>query len=196
MRHVLEVQDLILLSRIDLAAGALVGAPTVRRYLKDLQGMFADHAAFQAELARGNPLLYSVSSVEPAQGDGQLHYGLGRLMPGKVGREYYFTKGHFHAWREAAEVYVGLHGKGLMLLEDEASAESRVVPLEENGIVYVPGHTAHRTINVGNEPLLYLGIYPAAAGHDYGAIAERNFRQVVVEQDGSPIILDRSEFHP
>jgi len=43
---------------------------------------------------------------------------------------------------------------------------------------------------------MYLGIYPAQAGHDYGAIATRNFRQVVVERDGQPAVLDRSEFKP
>jgi glucose-6-phosphate isomerase len=32
---------------------------------------------------------------------------LGVLMPGKVGAEYFMTKGHIHAWRPAAEVYLG-----------------------------------------------------------------------------------------
>ena len=39
------------------------------------------------------------------------------------------TKGHLHAWREAAEFYIGLSGEGVMLLEDEASGESRMVSL-------------------------------------------------------------------
>ncbi len=115
-------------------------------------------------------------------------------MPGKIGREYYLTKGHFHAWRPAAEVYLGLRGHGLMLLEDER--ESRVVPLMPQTAVYVPGHTAHRTINTGDEPLIYLGVYPAGAGHDYAAIAERNFRTVVVEANGQPVLLDRAAYRP
>ena len=69
-----------------------------------------------------------------------------------------------------------------------------MLPLQERTVVYVPGHTAHRTINTGDGPLIYLGVYPAAAGHDYGAIAERNFRKVVVEREGRPVMLDRAGF--
>ena len=46
------------------------------------------------------------------------------------------------------------------------------MPLTPESAVYVPGHTAHRTINTGDMPLTYLGIYPARAGHDYGVIAD------------------------
>jgi glucose-6-phosphate isomerase, archaeal len=180
-----------LLSQLDLEAGRIEGAPVTRRTLADLKGLCADQAAYDRALASGNPAVYWVSSVEPAEGEGQLDYGLGVLMPGKIGREYYFTKGHYHAWRPAAEVYVGLRGNGLMLLEDEL--QSQIVPLGPNVVVYVPGDTAHRTINTGREPLVYLGVYPAAAGHDYGVIAERNFRKIVLEQDGKPVMIDRPE---
>jgi glucose-6-phosphate isomerase len=79
-----------------------------------------------------------------------------------------------------------------MLLEDETTGESRMVPLRPNSAVYVPGKTAHRTTNTGNTPLTYLGVYPAKAGHDYGAIARKNFRCVIVERDGQPTMLERS----
>lgn len=181
-------------ARLDLTKGVIAGALLTQRRLDDLEGMFADTSAYAREMAKGNPLVYSVSTVEAAHGEGQLHYGLGVLMPGRVSREYYFTKGHFHAWRPAAEVYLGLRGRGLMLLEDDN--ESRLLPLEQDALVYVPGHTAHRTINSGDAPLVYLAVYPAAAGHDYGTIAARNFRKVVVERDGKPVMLDRSEFAP
>jgi glucose-6-phosphate isomerase len=101
------------------------------------------------------------------------------------------TKGHYHSHRPAAEVYVGLRGEGVMLLEDEATGESRMVVLRENCTVYVPGHTAHRTMNTGTVPLVYLGIYPSNAGHDYAAIAANNFRKIVVDCDGKPEMKDR-----
>ena len=165
--------------------------PFVQRRLSDLRGCFADAAAFDTALAQNNPVLYEVTAVEPAHGDGQLHYGIGILYPGKVGDEYYLTKGHYHSHRPAAEVYIGLKGEGMMLLEDEATGETRMVPLAANRAVYVPGHTAHRTLNTGNEPLVYLGIYPSNAGHDYGSIAEKNFRHFVVDRDGVPTLLPR-----
>lgn len=182
-----------LLSRFDPATGEIAGVPATHRYLSDLVGCFCDTAAYDSALAAGNPLLYSVSFVEGGSGGGDLHFGLGLIMPGRVGSEYYMTKGHFHAWREAAELYIGLAGEGVMLLEDENSGTSLLVPLLPNQTVYVPRHTAHRTINTGTQPLSYLGIYSAVAGHDYGSIARRNFHKVLVERNGRPVLLDRSE---
>lgn len=173
------------------ATTQLGNRPMVRRKLSDLRGCFSDKAAYEAALAAGDPLLYEVTAVEPASGDGQLHYGLGILYPGKIGDEYFLTKGHLHSHRPAAEIYIGLKGSGVMLLEDEATGESKMVPLRPNSAVYVPGHTAHRTANTGSEPLVYLGIYPSNAGHDYGAIAEKNFRMVIVERDGRPEMILR-----
>lgn len=181
----------ILLSRFDLDLATIEGRPRVERRLSDLRGSFRDPAAYEAALAAGDPLVYAVASVEPANGDGDLHYGLGMIMPGRVGDEYWLTKGHLHAWRPAAEFYIGLSGKGMMLLEHEVTGETQLVPLERHGVVYVPGYTAHRTMNTGTEPLLYLGIYPARAGHDYSTIARRNFRHCVVDRDGQPTLIDR-----
>jgi glucose-6-phosphate isomerase len=180
-----------LLAHIDLERGTVGDAPLVQRRLSDLRGCYRDPAAYEALLADGNPLVYSVSGVEPAAGAGDLHYGVGVIHPGVVGDEYFLTKGHLHTWRDAAEVYVGLAGEGAMLLEDEATGESRLLPLAARGVVYVPGHTAHRTVNTGDVPLVYIGIYPARAGHDYGALAEKNFRQVVVKRDGKPTLMER-----
>jgi glucose-6-phosphate isomerase len=185
-----------LLTRYDLASGHIAGRPLVERRLTDLSGCFADRAAYAAALATGNPVLYSVSSVEPAHGEGDLHYGLGVLHPGRINDEYFITKGHFHAWRPAAEIYLGLRGSGAMLLEDERTGEARLVELGAGQVVYVPGHTAHRTINTGREPLVYFGIYSAAAGHDYQSIAENNFAHVVVERAGRPTLIRRSEYRP
>lgn len=180
-----------LLSRYDPRTGEMPGATRVQRFLADLRGCFADVAAYEAALAAGNPLVYTVASFEPGHGEGDLHYGIGCIQPGRVGDEYFMTKGHFHAWRPAAEFYFGLAGEGVMLLEDERTGESRLIELHPHTAVYVPGYTAHRTINVGSDPLTYLGVYPARAGHDYGAIATRNFQCVVVAREGRPILLKR-----
>jgi glucose-6-phosphate isomerase, archaeal len=114
------------------------------------------------------------------------------IMACDIGAEYFMTKGHLHAWRPAAEIYFGLTGEGVMLLEDEASGHSLMVPLQPYHAVYVPGRTAHRTINTGMAPLTCLGVYPAKAGHDYGAMATKNFRCVVVERDGRPVMVERN----
>lgn len=184
-----------IISRFDPMTGAIAGMPSVRRHLSDLRGCFADSVAFEAAVAAGDPVVYTVASVTPADADGDLHYGVGCIIPGKIGSEYFMTKGHLHAWRAAAEFYIGLSGEGMMLLEDEATGESRTVELQTNTAVYVPGRTAHRTVNTGRTPLVYLGVYPAKAGHDYDAIAKNNFRCVVVERDGAPVMMERTHFN-
>ena len=182
------------LTEFDPQSGVIEGALIIERRLSDLRGSFADREAYETTLAEADPVIYTVALVEPAQGEGALHYGLGRIVPGRIGAEYYLTKGHLHAWRPAAEIYVGLSGEGAMLLEDERSGESRLLSLLPNSVVYVPGFSAHRTINTGSTLLTYLGIYSAAAGHDYSFIAGRNFRQVLVELDGQPTLTERSRF--
>ena len=110
-----------LFTRLDLQSATIANAASVERRLSSLRGAFADPAAFAATLAVGDPIVYTVAAVVPGSGEGDLHYGLGMLMPGRVGNEYYLTKGHLHAWRPASEVYIGLTGEGMMLLEDEAT---------------------------------------------------------------------------
>ena len=182
------------LRHFDLKSGLLEGQPRLERRLSDLEGIYGDAQAYQKTLALGNPVVYSVSSLEPGHGAGDLHYGLGVIQPGRVGQEFFMTKGHLHEWREAAEVYIGLSGAGLMLLEHEFGGEIRAVPFGANSVVYVPGFTAHRTVNVGSSPLTYLGIYPAKAGHDYAAIARDNFRQMVIERDGQAVTVKRADW--
>jgi glucose-6-phosphate isomerase len=175
-------------SRFDPTHGTIEGGRRSVRRLSDLRGIFADERAYELALEAGDPIVYTVESIEGGEGDGDLHYGIGVIMPGRVGCEYYMTKGHLHAWRPAAEVYVGLSGKGAMLLEDEAGG-TRLLPLERNSIVYVPGHTAHRTINTGEEPLAYLGVFPARAGHEYG----REFTEVVIHGESGARMVSRKE---
>ena len=177
-----------------VADGKIAGHSPVERHLRDVCSAFADQPAANALLASGDPLLYYVTLIDEHNGAGDLHYALGVLMPGKIGAEYFMTKGHFHAWRPAAEVYIGLRGQGMMLLEHETTGECTAVTLAADTVVYVPGHTAHRTINTGSEPLVYWGILSSDAGHDYGAVGNRNFRQVIVEVDGQPVVMERAGF--
>ncbi len=174
--------------------GLIEGKQPAQRWLSQLSDVFADPAAYAGEVQKADRLVYYVTSVEPSQGDGQLHYGLGVVLPGKVGDEYYLTRGHLHAWRDAAEVYICLRGQGLMLLEDERTGECQAVEMAAERAIYVPGYTAHRTVNTGTAPLIFWGIYPAAAGHDYQSIQQKNFQKVVICRDGKPVVMDRTKY--
>jgi glucose-6-phosphate isomerase, archaeal len=182
------------LNHFDPETGHLRGATPLERRLSQLEGCFASEASYRTALTvQGDPLVYSVSSLELGSGDGDLHIGIGKIMPGRVGNEYFLTKGHLHAWRAAAEMYIGLTGEGIMLLEGE-NGDLSALPLTPQSLVYVPGYTAHRTVNTGTEALTYLGIYPAKAGHDYGAIATNNFQQVVIAVNGKAVVIERAAF--
>jgi glucose-6-phosphate isomerase len=181
----------VLVGRFDIATGTIAGGHRTERRLSDLAGIFHDEKTYRAACIEDNRLVYSVDAVEPGTGDGDLHYGIAVIYPGKIGREYFMTKGHLHSWREAAELYIGLSGEGVMLLEDEATGESRMLTLGPGCAVYVPGHTGHRTANVGDIPLTYLGVYPARAGHDYGVYASRNFRCAIIDEGGAPKMVKR-----
>ncbi len=167
---------------------------TSRRWLSELRNVFLSQSAYEIALRSDDQLVYSITTYEPATGDGQLHYGYGVLMPGKVGDEYFMTRGHLHTFRAAAEVYICLQGTGIMLLEDEQTGECRSSEMTPGNAIYVPGYTAHRTVNTGKEPLVYWGVYPFNAGHDYQTIREKNFQQVVVCVDEKPIVMARSEY--
>jgi glucose-6-phosphate isomerase len=183
-----------LVSRIDISAGTIDGRVVTRRTLSQMKDSFADRESCDAILRRGDPLLYTVSTCEFGEGAGELHCGLGVIHPGRVGEEYFMTRGHIHARREAPELYVGLRGSGIMLMQREDGSGSSAAELEGECLVYVPGHTAHRTINTGDEPLVYLGIYAADAGHDYESIRIRNFTDVVVRRGDRPLRVARSAF--
>jgi len=182
-----------LLRHIDLDSATITGATSQQRRLSDLAGCFVDVAAYDALLGQGDAEVYSVATPEGPDGAGDLAFGLGIVQPGRVGDEYFLTKGHYHSWREAAEVYIGLGGHGGLVLEDDHGM-SQFVPLAEHDVVYVPGCTAHRTVNTGDEPLTYLGIYPATAGHDYAGIAADGFRLVVVAGPDGPQAMPRADY--
>jgi glucose-6-phosphate isomerase len=53
--------------------------------------------------------------------------------------------------------------------------ECRIEPMTPGSTHYIDGSLAHRTINDGSEPLVFLCAWPADCGHDYEEIRERGF---------------------
>ena len=179
-----------LFKSLQIDQGIIEGSREKKTYLSDLQSYFYDSSSVQNRLDE-NPLIYRVSSVTPAHGVGQMHYGLGQIMPGTIGSEFFMTRGHFHQDKQAAEIYITYTGKGILLLQN-LQGECEIIKMEPNTIAYVPASTAHRTVNISNEPLTYLGIYPANAGHDYTTIEKDNFRNLILKQKNSYQIVNRS----
>lgn len=173
----------------NLAQGAMLDyEERVVRRASDLRTYYRDDDALEQLIAEGNdPLLYEVFEKDIPESYGHLRVVVSKLQPGKVGDEFFMTKGHYHTVSGTAEVYLCLRGAGYMLMKtmDGHSHEERMVP---ERLIYVPPHWAHRTVNTGDEPLISLCVYPGEAGHNYGDIKEQGFPQRVVEKDGSAVI--------
>ena len=136
-----------------------------------------------------DPLIYEVVGFETPKVEGNLSAAITILNSGKIGDEYYMTKGHFHKKESASEIYICLSGRGLLLMQNR-KGEVDVQEMARGRVIYVPPGWAHRAINIGSTKLIFLAIYPSDAGHDYGAIKERGFRKIVIERDGKPSIED------
>lgn len=177
----------------DLKTGLSTMMDTGKRYLSQMKGMFADDAAFDADCDGQDPLVYEFHSMPVPEHEGDLAFGCSIVYPGKVGNEYYFTKGHFHTILETAEVYYCLAGHGYMLMENP-EGDWLAMELEAGKLVYVPKRYAHRSICVGSEPLRTFFVFRADAGHDYGSIETKGYRKLMVEVDGKPAIIDNPKW--
>lgn len=145
----------------------------------DLANVFSDEHARQR--LDPNLIIYSVEMLDSSRDDGALFTGVTHLNPGKVGDEFFMTRGHYHARREQGEVYFGLRGSGLLLLQDE-DGNARLETVMPGSIHIISGYTAHRLINTGNDILSALAVWPAVAGHNYAAL-QHGFALSVKERD-------------
>jgi len=178
------------------------GLPTewdnhITRRLSSMRGQYLNQAAYEAMLAREDSLLYEVYEIKRPEVEGELLQGVSVIHPGKVGDEYFMTKGHFHRVLETGEVYYCLRGQGMMVMETP-EGEWSVQEFVPGQVLYVLPRWAHRSVNTSlTEDLIFYFVYPGNAGHDYGTIERQGFRKLVVERDGKPTIIDNPRWqHP
>jgi glucose-6-phosphate isomerase, archaeal len=172
--------------RVALDSGTLNGASG--RYTKtfgDLAGLYEDDTAFEvAREALGDAVVYEVTDCRPSNAAGDMIFGVTRMMPGKVGREYFMTRGHIHGNPDRPEVYYGQAGNGVMLMESP-TGETRVVDIGPQTICYVPPYWIHRSVNTGDRDFVMMFAYPADSGQDYDIIARSNGMRSRIVDDGS-----------
>lgn len=166
--------------------------PTTRK-LSQMKGMYADDAAFAEMIKKDDPMVYEFYELGLPETPGDLLFGTSIVYPGKVGNEYFMTKGHFHTILDTAEVYYCLSGMGYMLMESpEGDWDAQY--MTPGKAVYVPKRYAHRSINVGDEKLVTFFVFRSDAGHDYGTIETKGYRKLIVEKDGKPVIVDNPKW--
>ncbi|WP_291748925.1 glucose-6-phosphate isomerase family protein [Bauldia sp.] len=168
--------------------------PSTGRYTKklsELGGLFRDTAAFDKAVAAGDPVAYEVVDYRKEECD--IAFGTTIMMPGKIGDEYFMTRGHFHERKDCGEGYYTQSGQGLLLLESR-DGEVRTVEMKPGVCAFIPPEWAHRSINTGDEKLVFVWFCATDAGHDYGTIRERGMRKLVVDKGGKPTLVDNPDF--
>jgi glucose-6-phosphate isomerase len=169
----------------------LKGAPIINqiRKLKDLNGVYLDVKTF--DKMDSETVVYTVQTWMPIPegSPGGLFFGTSTIMPGKVGNEYFMTKGHFHLQADSAEFYWGVQGKGILILMDRLR-NTRAEKVYPGSLHYIGGNIAHRLANIGKENLIVGACWPSESGHDYEEIAVNGFSARLFEIDGAPVLVD------
>jgi len=57
----------------------------------------------------------------------------------------------------------------------DENRETRMEPMSAGSLHFIPPHTAHRVVNIGNVPLRFVACWPSDAGHDYESIRKHGF---------------------
>ena len=162
----------------------------VQRRLSALRGQFLDQPAYEQMLAGEDSLLYEVYEIKRPQVAGELLTGISIVHPGKVGREFFMTKGHYHQVLDTAEVYLCQNGEGFMVMENP-EGEWAVERLAPGKVLYVPPRWAHRSVCTSRQAdLVTFFIYPGHSGHDYGTIEQQGFRKLVLDGPNGIEIVD------
>jgi glucose-6-phosphate isomerase, archaeal len=153
----------------------------IKRPLSSLKGMFADSEAFERMVAQDDTMVYEVFEIRRPEVEGELAFGISVVHPGKVGAEFFMTKGHFHSVLETAEVYYCVQGEGFMVMETP-EGDTSVMALHPGTVLYVPPRWAHRSVCTSRQAdLVTLFVYPGHAGHDYNTIEQQGFRKLVID---------------
>lgn len=161
--------------------------------LSELKDYCAYPEAAEKILSKGrDPVIYEYYEYAPAETSGNINFGLTVIYPGKIGKEYYMTKGHFHE-KDAAEFYLCLKGRGILLMQNR-DGEVITIKLKPGALGYVPPGWGHRTINMGRSKFAFFFAYPSDAGHDYMIVREKGFAKIVIEEEKTLKVIDNPRY--
>jgi glucose-6-phosphate isomerase len=171
----------------------LENSKVIVRHLSDMKGMYYDVEATQKIIKEGDPVIYRFYNIAIPEEYGHLQHCTSIIYPGRVGEEYYMTKGHFHAQENTAEIYLDLQGTGKLLMQKK-DTEVEILDMQSGSISYIPPYWAHRVINTGDTPLIFFAVYPGEAGHNYGIIEKKGFGKLIVERNGQIKVIENPNY--
>lgn len=151
------------------------GALKTSRTLSQMKTLFTDTDAVERMLAVDDPVLYDVYELPHPNDETDLLVNITVLYAGRVGDDFYMTKGHFHREPDTAEAVIGISGGGEMLVQNRAGVLKRL-PVLPGYISYAGGGWGHRVINTGTDKLVFFAVSGANIVHDYETAARLNFK--------------------
>jgi len=168
----------------------------IERRLSSMTGQFRDHQAYEKLVQQSDRVIYEVYEGRRVDDQRELAHGVSIVKPGKVGDEFFMTKGHFHAVLETAELYYCIQGEGMIVMENP-EGDWAAERMSAGVVLYVPPRWAHRSVNTHpHDELVVLFAYRGDAGHDYQSIERRGFRKLVVAAGERTEIVDNPRWIP
>ncbi len=138
--------------------------------LADMADSYADKNAAQADTS----IVYRVFKRSVDEEAGELLQCTTEILPGTCSGECYMTRGHGHLRSECAEIYLGISGEGLVLMQKDRTFKYERIT--EGTAVYIPAGWNHRTVNVSKkESLFFYSVWPAQSGYNYAALKIQPF---------------------
>jgi glucose-6-phosphate isomerase len=184
-----SVSNLPISVQLDSTTGVFSPCPQyTQRRVSDLAKMFYDQQAVEAIQKAGDRLVYEIRYYPFLTSNSDMTLGVTAINPGTVGDEYYMTKGHFHERDDQPEIYYCVQGEGLLLMET-LQGDFRVASWKPGIITHIPPMYAHRVVNTGKITLVFVATFHLSAGHVYGPVEAHGFERVVIERNGSPMLL-------
>jgi glucose-6-phosphate isomerase len=179
---------------VDFQSGELNPSDRMNiRKLSHMKGMFFNQGSERRILESYDPVIYSFSEKILPEESGHLQIALTSINPGKIGEEYYMTKGHYHKIAQTSEVYLGFQGEGCLLMQT-VQGEFAAIDIRPGVLAYIPPNWGHRMANTGNKPFVFFAVYPGHAAHNYGDIEKTGFVKILVEREGKPFLMDNPKW--
>jgi glucose-6-phosphate isomerase, archaeal len=173
----------------------VAGLKMSEKKLGQLTGIFRDQQAWKQ--LDPETIVYRVHWWEPVEPgtEGGLFWGLTEIQPGRVGKEYFMTRGHWHVIRNRAEFYGTITGRGKLVLMNR-EGQTWFEDMRPGSLHYVAGEVAHRIVNTGEVPIRVIACWPSDAGHDYEINGGRGFGARIIENHGDPVLINAEDPDP
>lgn len=120
----------------------------------------------------------------------KLRFDMTVIRPGKIGREFIKTIGHYHCKAEGQdeqypEIYEVVYGKATFFLQDENFMDAVVVEAEPGTKILMPPGYGHITINATSDFLVVSDIVSAKCQSNYCSIRDHKGGTWLLVEDES-----------